>query len=61
MQGQELNAGLRLLARADVAHHHQAAGFVVAPLGQDRVLSTDVLLLADAIERGHFTAGVRAE
>ena len=27
----------------------------------DRVLSTDVILLSNAIERGHFTAGVRAE
>ena len=34
---------------------------LVAPLGQDRVLSTDIHVLADAIERGHFTARVRAE
>ena len=31
---------------------------LVAPLEQDRVLSTDIAALADAIERGHFTAGV---
>ena len=31
---------------------------LVAPLGQDRVLSTDIATLARAIEQGHFTAGV---
>ena len=34
---------------------------LVAPLTQDRVLSTDILILSNAIERGHFTPGVRAE
>jgi histidine ammonia-lyase len=31
---------------------------LVAPLEQDRVLSTDIAVLAQAIERGHFTRGV---
>jgi hypothetical protein len=30
----------------------------VKPLEQDRVLSTDILALAAAIERGHFTTGI---
>jgi histidine ammonia-lyase len=33
---------------------------LVAPLERDRVLSTDIAVLASAIERGHFTAGVGA-
>jgi histidine ammonia-lyase len=31
---------------------------LVKPLEQDRVLSTDILVLADAIARGHFTSSV---
>jgi histidine ammonia-lyase len=31
---------------------------LVAPLEQDRVLSTDIAVLASAIEHGHFTVGI---
>ncbi|MBC7672359.1 MAG: histidine ammonia-lyase [Polaromonas sp.] len=58
---QGLDFRLPLRAGRGAAHGHRLVRELVAPLGQDRVLSTDVLLLADAIERGHFTAGVRAE
>ena len=33
---------------------------LVEPLGQDRVLSVDIQVLARAIERGHFTLGSRS-
>jgi histidine ammonia-lyase len=33
---------------------------LVAPLGQDRVLSTDIQVLAEAIERGHFSTDIRS-
>ena len=58
---QGLDFRLPLRAGRGAAHGHRLVRELVAPLDQDRVLSTDVLLLADAIERGHFTAGVRAE
>ena len=58
---QGLDYRLPLKAGRGAAHGHRLVRELVAPLAQDRVLSTDVLTLADAIERGHFTATVSAE
>ena len=58
---QGLDYRLPLIAGRGAARGQRLVRELVAPLGQDRVLSTDILVLADAIERGHFTANVRAE
>ena len=58
---QGLDFRLPLKAGRGAATGHRLVRELVEPLGQDRVLSTDVLTLADAIERGHFTATVSAE
>src|SRR6476646_4741066 len=55
-QGLDYRAPLR--AGRGAEQGHQLVRRLVAPLEQDRVLSTDIAVLADAIERGHFTAGV---
>jgi histidine ammonia-lyase len=57
-QGLDYRAPLR--AGRGAAAGHRGVRALVEPLGQDRVLSTDVKALSDAIERGHFTASVRA-
>ncbi len=56
---QALDYRLPLRAGRGAAHGQRLVRDLVAPLEQDRVLSTDILALADAIERGHFTASVR--
>ncbi|MDB4914423.1 MAG: Histidine ammonia-lyase [Gemmatimonadetes bacterium] len=58
-QGLDYRAPLR--AGRGAAIGHRLVRELVAPLEQDRVLSTDILALADAIERGHFTAGVKED
>ncbi|HEY5440464.1 MAG TPA: histidine ammonia-lyase [Gemmatimonadaceae bacterium] len=58
---QGLDYRLPLTAGRGAATGQRLVRELVAPLGQDRVLSTDIHVLADAIERGHFTASVRAE
>ena len=58
---QGLDYRLPLTAGRGAATGQRLVRELVAPLGQDRVLSTDIHVLADAIERGHFTARVRAE
>jgi histidine ammonia-lyase len=55
---QGLDYRLPLRAGRGAAAGHRLVRELVAPLEQDRVLSTDILLLADAIERGHFTSSV---
>jgi len=57
---QGLDYRLPLTAGRGAATGQRLVRELVAPLGQDRVLSTDIHVLADAIERGHFTASVRA-
>ena len=58
---QGLDYRLPLTAGRGAAMGQRLVRALVAPLGQDRVLSTDIHMLADAIERGHFTASVRPE
>jgi histidine ammonia-lyase len=55
-QGLDYRAPLK--AGRGAARGHQLVRELVAPLGQDRVLSTDIAALASAIERGHFTTGL---
>ncbi|MDB4884585.1 MAG: Histidine ammonia-lyase [Gemmatimonadetes bacterium] len=55
-QGLDCRAPLR--AGRGAARGHQLVRELVTPLGQDRVLSTDIIALASAIERGHFTTGM---
>jgi histidine ammonia-lyase len=55
---QGLDYRLPLRAGRGAARGHQLVRQVVKPLEQDRVLSTDILALAAAIERGHFTTGI---
>ena len=57
---QALDYRLPLRAGRGAAWGQRLVRELVAPLGQDRVLSTDVMILADAIARGHFTATVSA-
>ncbi len=58
---QGLDYRLPLTAGRGAAMGQRLVRELVAPLGQDRVLSTDIHVLADAIERGHFTARARPE
>jgi histidine ammonia-lyase len=58
---QGLDYRLPLTAGRGAAEGRRLVRELVAPLGQDRVLSTDIHVLADAIERGHFTVSVRSE
>jgi len=58
-QGLDQRAPLR--AGHGAARGHALVRELVAPLVEDRVLSDDIARLADAIERGHFTAAVRGE
>ena len=55
---QGLDCRLPLHAGRGAALGQRLVRELVAPLEQDRVLSTDILALADAIERGHFTSSV---
>ncbi len=55
-QGLDHRAPLR--AGRGAERGRQLVRELVAPLGQDRVLSTDISALAQAIERGHFTPSV---
>lgn len=55
-QGLDHRAPLR--AGRGAERGRQLVRELVAPLGQDRVLSTDIAALAQAIEYGHFTARV---
>jgi histidine ammonia-lyase len=55
-QGLDLRAPLRAGRGAEQGRRLVRA--LVAPLERDRVLATDIAALADAIERGHFTAGI---
>ncbi len=55
-QGLDYRAPLR--AGRGAERGHQLVREVVTSLGDDRVLSTDILALASAIERGHFTFGM---
>ncbi len=55
-QGLDHRAPLR--AGRGAERGRQLVRELVAPLGQDRVLSTDIAALAQAIERGHFTPRV---
>ncbi|MEP6620091.1 MAG: histidine ammonia-lyase [bacterium] len=57
-QGLDYRAPLR--AGRGAAEGQRRVRELVAPLGQDRVLSTDIRALAVAIERGHFTLGMRS-
>ena len=52
-QGLDYRAPLR--AGRGAARGHRLVRELVAPLGQDRVLSGDITSLASAIDRGHFT------
>jgi histidine ammonia-lyase len=55
---QGLDYRLPLRAGRGAARGQQLVRQVVKPLAQDRVLSTDILALASAIEHGHFTTGI---
>jgi histidine ammonia-lyase len=55
---QGLDYRLPLRAGRGAARGQQLVRQVVKPLEQDRVLSTDILALASAIEHGHFTTGI---
>jgi histidine ammonia-lyase len=55
---QGLDYRLPLRAGRGAARGQQLVRQVVKPLEQDRVLSTDILALASAIEHGHFTRGL---
>jgi histidine ammonia-lyase len=55
---QGLDYRLPLRAGRGAAAGHRLVRELVASLAQDRVLSTDILVLAGAIERGHFTSSV---
>jgi histidine ammonia-lyase len=55
---QGLDARLPLRAGRGAEEGHRLVRQLVAPLEQDRVLSTDILALSRAIEQGHFTAGI---
>ena len=55
-QGLDFRAPLR--AGRGAARGHQLVRELIPSLGADRVLSPDIVLLADAIARGHFTSGV---
>jgi histidine ammonia-lyase len=55
---QGLDYRLPLRAGRGAAAGHRLVRELVKPLEQDRVLSTDILALASAIERGHFTSSV---
>lgn len=55
---QGLDARLPLRPGRGAEHGHRRVRQIVTPLEQDRVLSTDILALARAIEQGHFTAGM---
>jgi histidine ammonia-lyase len=55
---QGLDARLPLRAGRGAEQGHRLVRQLVTPLEQDRVLSTDILTLARAIEQGHFTPGV---
>ncbi|MBA3338865.1 MAG: aromatic amino acid lyase, partial [Geodermatophilaceae bacterium] len=56
-QGLDCRAPLR--AGRGAATGQRLVRELVAPLERDRVLTGDITTLADAIERGHFTASVR--
>jgi histidine ammonia-lyase len=55
---QGLDYRLPLRAGRGAARGHQLVRQLVSTLEQDRVLSTDILTLASAIEHGHFTTGI---
>jgi histidine ammonia-lyase len=55
---QGLDARLPLRAGRGAEQGHRAVRQLVEPLGQDRVLSTDIAVLARAIEHGHFSSGL---
>ncbi|MEO8334233.1 MAG: histidine ammonia-lyase [bacterium] len=55
---QGLDYRLPLRAGRGAAAGHRLVRALVTPLEQDRVLSTDILVLAAAIETGHFTSSV---
>ena len=55
-QGLDYRKPLR--AGRGAARGHALVRELVPSLQQDRVLAADIALLSDAIERGHFTAGV---
>src|SRR5205085_1719270 len=56
-QGLDYRAPLR--AGRGAMRGQQLVSEVVAPLADDRVLSADIIALANAIDRGHFTLGLR--
>ena len=56
---QGLDYRLPLRAGRGADRGHQLVRALVRPLEQDRVLATDIAILADAIERGHFSGGGR--
>lgn len=56
---QGLDFRLPLRAGRGAAHGHSLVRDLIAPLDRDRVLSTDIQVLADAIERGHFSTPAR--
>jgi histidine ammonia-lyase len=58
---QGLDYRLPLRAGRGAAAGHRLVRELIAPLGRDRVLSGDIIALADAIEWGHFTSSVRSE
>ncbi len=58
-QGLDYRAPLR--AGLGAAEGHRRVRVLVSPLAEDRVLSSDIITLASAIERGHFSSGVRSE
>jgi hypothetical protein len=51
-QGLDYRAPLR--AGRGAAEGHRRVRTLVEPLAEDRVLSSDIIALASAIERGHF-------
>jgi histidine ammonia-lyase len=55
---QGLDARLPLRPGRGAEQGHRLVRQLVTPLEQDRVLSTDILTLARAIEQGHFTGGM---
>ncbi len=57
-QGLDFRAPLK--AGRGAAAGHRIVRELVKPLERDRVLSTDILVLADAIERGQFSTSVKS-
>jgi histidine ammonia-lyase len=55
---QGLDYRLPLRAGRGAEQGHRLVRQLVTPLEQDRVLSTDIVTLARAIEQGHFTSGL---